>query len=155
MDDGAITVVPDIAHDPTPAQVQLFNASEPKNYRWRIMDKDAAVLDEPICEAGDEDSENDLFVRDLDGKRLHFKNDARPRARYLYFLFCVAVLKRAWKHEHRNVPDAVLKSQLGKGVWATLGGYMSKGFLSALATEIGHDTSVFGKDVEPDPVGIL
>ena len=81
-----------------------------------------------------------MTIRDLGGKRLFFRNDMRPRARYLYFLFVVAQLKLAWRHEYRNNPANVLKKQLGKGFWATKGRYLKRAFLLAIAEEIGHDT---------------
>ncbi|OIW30880.1 hypothetical protein CONLIGDRAFT_679634 [Coniochaeta ligniaria NRRL 30616] len=64
----------------------------------------------------------------------------------------------SWEHGKKKqtiAPEAVLKSQLGKGVWATLGRYMSKSFLAALAGEVGHDTSVFEEDVKPDFTGLV
>jgi hypothetical protein len=157
MDDGAIAVVPDMSLNPFHAEIALWSASDPKNYKWRIIDRDAECLENVLVEAGDfglPENGPDLHIRDLDGKPVYFRNNNRPRARYLYFNLCVVVLKLAWKQENPADPEAVLKDQLGKGVWATLDKYMSRGFLHALAAEVGHDTAVFG-DVEPEPAGIL
>ncbi|KAK3495363.1 uncharacterized protein B0T23DRAFT_441145 [Neurospora hispaniola] len=47
-----------------------------------------------------------------DGKPLHFRPtfDHRPRARYLYFLYVSAILKKkAWDHRNRRKPEEVLK----------------------------------------------
>lgn len=51
---------------------------------------------------------------------------------------------RCWaiKYSISMPPFAVVESQLSKGVWAMLGSYMSKSFLSALAAYLGMDTPV-------------
>jgi hypothetical protein len=50
MDDGAITVVPDIPLDPTKAQVELFHKSNPNNYRWRVVNSCSVSLNELVAE---------------------------------------------------------------------------------------------------------
>ena len=48
---------------------------------------------------------------DLDGQELLFKSDARPRAQYLYYHYCVAMLRRAWQQgKHGNI----LHDELGR-----------------------------------------
>ena len=156
MDDGAIAIVPDLPDDPSTEEVATWESTEPKEYKWRVIDDDAEVLDEKFLEG------IDMTIRGLGGKRLFFKNDMRPRARCLYFLFVVAQLKLAWRHDYRNDPANVLKKQLGKGFWATKGRYLKRPFLLALAQEIGHDTQLSdnipmepGDDNEPDETGII
>ncbi|KAI1261896.1 hypothetical protein F5Y18DRAFT_419261 [Xylariaceae sp. FL1019] len=139
MDDGAIAAVPDIADDPSTEEVETWERTEPKNYKWRVMDPEAEVLDvavvvpSPSCPDG-------LLVRQLHGRQLSFKNGNCPRARYLYFLFVVAQLRQAWRHDFRRDSSKVLKNQVGKGFWATKGRYLRRGFLLSMAEEIGHDT---------------
>ena len=156
MDDGAIAIVPDLPDDPSTEEVAAWESTEPKEYKWRVIDDEAEVLDELFIDGVD------MTIRDLGGKRLFFKNDMRPRARYLYFLFVVAQLKLAWRHEYRNDPANVLKKQLGKGFWATKGRYLKRAFLLAIAEEIGHDTELSdnipvepGDDNEPDETGVI
>ncbi|KAK0703631.1 hypothetical protein B0T26DRAFT_732093, partial [Lasiosphaeria miniovina] len=91
-----------------------------------------------------------ITIRELDSQRLSFKNDNRPRARYLYFLFVVAQLKMAWRYEYRTDPAKKLKLQLGKGFWATRGRYLNRALLLALAEEISHDTA-FPENIPPLP----
>ncbi|GAB1317032.1 HNH nuclease domain-containing protein [Madurella fahalii] len=149
LDDGAIAIVPDLPDDPTTEQVADWERKEPKNYRWRIIDEDAESL-ETVIALESQGAPKNMTVRDLDGLKLSFKNDNRPRARYLYFLFVVAQLKMAWRHEYRKDPAKKLKPQLGKGFWATRGRYLNRGLLLALAEEIGHDTS-FPENIPPLP----
>lgn len=161
MDDGAIAIVPDISDDPSTEEIAMWEAAEPKNYKWKIIDVDAEVLDEPL-EIATEKSQPPMTIRDLNGQQLSFKNDMRPRARYLYFLFVVAHLRLAWRQDFRHGPSKVLQKQLGKGFWATKGRYLKRSFLLALAEEIGHDTDFAenipiepGDDNEPDETGVL
>ncbi|KAK0712628.1 hypothetical protein B0T26DRAFT_714791, partial [Lasiosphaeria miniovina] len=121
LDDGAISIVPDLPDNPTTEQVADWERNEPKIYRWRIIDEDAESLNTVIIPKGHNAPEDghgapkDITIRNLDGQRLSFKNDDRPRARYLYFLFVFAQLKMAWRHEYRTDPAKKLKLQLGKG----------------------------------------
>ncbi len=125
MDDGASAIVPDISDDPSTEEVDAWENTEPKQYKWRVIDNDAGVLDQEI-----EIENGTMAIRDLGGKRLFFKTAMRPRARYLYFLFVVAQLKLAWRHEYRKDPSKVSKKQLGRGFWATKGPYLKRAFFS-------------------------
>ncbi|XDG09952.1 hypothetical protein ABKA04_009567 [Annulohypoxylon sp. FPYF3050] len=161
MDDGAIVIVPDIADDPTTTQIEEWESAGVKQYKWRIVDPEAEALDVAL-QAVSTESPNIMTIRDLDGKRLSFKNDMRPRLRYLYFLFVVAQLRLAWRDELRKDLSQVLSKQLGKGLWATKGRYLQRSFLLALADEIGHDTNFAenipiepGDDNDPDYTGVI
>ncbi|KAI0165372.1 hypothetical protein GGR52DRAFT_575464 [Hypoxylon sp. FL1284] len=147
MDDGAIAIVPDIADNPSIEEVAAWENSDVKDYKWRIIDPEADVLDDPLNFSADEP---EMTVRDLENRTLIFNNSMRPRARYLYFLFAVAQLKLAWRQEYRQYPEAVLGKQLGKGFWATKGRYLKRSFLLTLADEIGHDTE-FAENVPIEP----
>ncbi|KAH8668818.1 hypothetical protein BX600DRAFT_538842 [Xylariales sp. PMI_506] len=156
IDDSAIAIVPDIPDDPSTEEVEAWESAEPKQYKWRVMDNEADILDQCIM---DNDS---MTIRDLRGNRLFFKTAMRPRARYLYFLFVVAQLKLAWRHDYRNDPSKVLKKELVKGFWATNGRHLNRAFLLALADEIGHDTELYanipmdpGNDHGPDETGVI
>ncbi|KAK3939719.1 hypothetical protein QBC46DRAFT_450115 [Diplogelasinospora grovesii] len=149
LDDGAIAIVPDLPDDPSTQEVADWEAKEPKNYRWRIIDSDADSLNEILVLRG-EGLPRDITIRDLDGQQLSFKNNQRPRARYLYFLYVVAELKMAWRHDYRKEPGKILKSQLGKGFWATRRRYLNRALLLALAEEIGHNPD-FSENIPPEP----
>lgn len=47
-----------------------------------------------------------------------FRSDFRPLARYLYFRYCGAILRRSW---HNEKPTVALKDQVGKRWWGTPG----------------------------------
>ncbi|KAK3366615.1 hypothetical protein B0T24DRAFT_596526 [Lasiosphaeria ovina] len=77
--------------------VSLFGQDVESEKMTARNDKDAESLETVIILEG-----QGTTIRDLDGQRLSFKKNNRPRARNLYFLFVVAQLKMAWRHENRT-----------------------------------------------------
>lgn len=159
MDDGVIAIVPDIVDNPSTEEVAVWENSSLKDYKWKIIDPE-------VIEVNKEGLVNPMTIRDIENRKLSFKNSMRPRARYLYFLFALAQLKLAWRQKYLQDPKAVLEKQLGKGkgVWATKGRYLEWSFLLALANEIGHDTQLaenvpiepgVDDDTDPDDAGVL
>ena len=73
---------------------------------------------------------------ELDGKRVSFRGKARPQARYLYYHYCVTMLRRSWNNGDQKA--GVLNDELGKPFWATPGPYLRKRILTALVEEMGH-----------------
>ncbi|KAL8661886.1 MAG: hypothetical protein Q9202_005168 [Teloschistes flavicans] len=71
-------------------------------------------------------------LRDLDGKKLQFRNNNRPAKRFLYFRFIITYL------ESKNLGTASWVDRVeGKGtMWATPGPYLRKSMLLALARKI-------------------
>ncbi|KAK5651936.1 hypothetical protein OQA88_11478 [Cercophora sp. LCS_1] len=134
LEDGAIAIVPDSDDNPTPEMVQEWEEKQPRNYRWRIVDDEAPVLDKAIAITG---RGSYLQVRDLDKRRVSFQTEqCRPSARYLFFHYVMAQLRLVWK-DPGNVP----KSQAGKGFWgAQRDGYLSPGLMLVLSEELRHNT---------------
>lgn len=77
--------------------------------------------------------------REIDGKRLEFRTSFRPAARYLYFHYCVQVLRRAWAHNTGGGPLPTLKDEAGKPFWGTPGRYLPKDMLLGLIEALGHE----------------
>ncbi|PTU23482.1 hypothetical protein P175DRAFT_0556127 [Aspergillus ochraceoroseus IBT 24754] len=82
----------------------------------------------------------DLPLRygDLDNRRLHFRTQYRPAARYLYFHYCLQILRRAWQENASKKTAPYLKDEKGKPFWGTPGMYFPKNMLLALVEELGH-----------------
>ncbi|KAI0892968.1 hypothetical protein F4806DRAFT_499493 [Annulohypoxylon nitens] len=72
----------------------------PKDYKWKIIDPEAQILDE-VIEVKKEGLVNPMTIRDIESRKLSFKNSMRPRAKHLHFLFALAQLKQAWRQEYR------------------------------------------------------
>lgn len=77
-------------------------------------------------------------IRDLQGRKLVFKNNSRPGKRYLYLMYCAALYKANREGRHQ-----VIRNELrnGKDIWATPGCYIRENMLSAMVANMGHDPS--------------
>ena len=122
---GLFVIVPDVPDQPTEEQLHTWQASDPKEYKIRVLNPKHKLMELDI---------RDKTWADLDNERLYFKRSFRPRARYLYFAYCVAMLRRSFGGKHLEVS----KSELGKGFWGTPGRYMLEGMLLGFVEEMGH-----------------
>jgi hypothetical protein len=130
LDQGFIAIVPRLSNCPTPSQIQLWNSSEPKQYKIRILDiKDPDVhnLIRP---------ESDQPWKDLDGTNVEFRSTFHPRARYLYFYYCIQILRRAWKADRSAAEQ--MKKEFKAGFWGIKGSYLPGSTLRAFIEELGH-----------------
>lgn len=94
---------------------------------------------------------------ELHGRSLQFQNDFRPAARYLYFAFCMSLLRRQ-RHDVPGWWRDYLIYGVGK-VWATPGSYLRSSTLRKIAHQVGHlteeEASIFaaegggGRTTEP------
>ena len=123
---GLFVIVPDVPNQPTKEQLDTWEASDPKEYKIRVLNPEHELMV--------------LGVRgktwaDLDNERLYFKTSFRPRARYLYYTYCAAMLRRSYAGKHLDVS----KSELRKRFWGTPGRYVLEGMLLGFVEEMGHD----------------
>jgi len=130
FDKGLFVIVPDVNDPASQHDIDKWNASEPKEYKIRVLDKDSQLMKAPVQAHRPEN-----WI-DLDGQRVEFRNDHRPRSRYLYFHYCVSILRRSW---NQNKRWELLKMEVASNMWATPGRYLRKAMLAAIAEEIGHD----------------
>ncbi|KAN0074034.1 hypothetical protein V8E54_007971 [Elaphomyces granulatus] len=132
FDLGKLVLVPDLPDKPSAMEIGVWIMKRPSEYKIRIIDPTWDMLDKPIQPSGPR------TWRDLQDKRVEFRNSFRPRARYLYFHYCIQMLRYAWQQRPEDAL-VTLKSEIGKPVWATPGRYMGKRMLKALVEELGHD----------------
>ena len=143
-DKGLFVIVPELDEDATAHQVNEWHEMQAKPYKIRVVDHEAPNMKKFIS------PESRKTWADLDGEAVEFRNDYRPRARYLYFHFVCSMLRRAWNKEKK---EKILTDQLGKKFWGTPGPYMRRAMLQAFVTEVGHgfdnllDGAEDGKDV--------
>ncbi|KAL2417633.1 hypothetical protein ABEF95_002869 [Exophiala dermatitidis] len=140
IDSGYYVIVPLLPENPTPEQHHQWQTTEPKEYQLRVLNPNDPYGTKIIDTDG-------ITYNDLDGKKLEFRSDFRPRARYLYFLFCVSVLRQAWKE---NREYNILRKKLGKYFWGTGGRYMMNNMLLSLVEEVGHTGADLGEIAERD-----
>ncbi|CAH0054876.1 unnamed protein product [Clonostachys solani] len=74
----------------------------------------------------------------LQNLKLEFKNDFRPAARYLYFAYCMSILRRQ-RHDIPGWWKDLLNAETNS-IWASPGDYMRTSTLRKLARRVGHLT---------------
>ncbi|KAL1846747.1 hypothetical protein Plec18170_009038 [Paecilomyces lecythidis] len=136
FDAGVLVIVPDLPERPTQKILLNWLSQDIRDFKTRIIDSEWPKLDYGIIAKDDK-----LKWRDLDNRKLKFTGKFRPAARYLYFHYCLQVLRRAWRVGPGQRAVFTLKDELGKPIWATPGRYIPKNMLLAFVEEVGHDYS--------------
>ncbi|KAJ5880620.1 uncharacterized protein N7473_011673 [Penicillium subrubescens] len=138
LDIGKLAIVPYISESTGFCldNIKSWIANQQREYQVKILDPKWDRLDTRIY------SFSSLTFRDLDGRKLQFLSSFRPAARYVYFHYCIQVLRLAWQHNEaksgRKAADA-LKDENGKPFWGTPGRYLPKNMLLAFVEELGHE----------------
>ena len=146
---GMFVIVPS-TKDESSSEIGEWHASNPKKYKIRVIDRNAFKMTRLPP------GYLNMRWNDLDGRELEFRSNHRPRAQYLYFHYCVAMLRRSWHHpEHKTL----LNDRLGKRFWNTPGPYLRRQLLLGFTMETKHDgvlegAVAGGKDDEPDFVAL-
>ncbi|EHK42591.1 hypothetical protein TRIATDRAFT_86533 [Trichoderma atroviride IMI 206040] len=126
------------------ARLVILPDSDPKKGCWKVY-----CLDDPDTH---KPSKAVPFGRELHGRSLQFRNNFRPSSRYLYFAFCMSILRRQ-RHEVPGWWRDRLVDGLGK-VWATPGTYLRTLTLRSIAHQVGHltkeEAAVFTADAAED-----
>ena len=158
IENGWMVLVPDVPADATTTQLDTWSKAKVKEYKLRVLCPENAKMKQYIglTEA--------RIWNDLDGQRVQFRSDYRPRARYLYWQFAVALLRKAWQSNHKtNNPVA---AELGKRYWGTGGPWIRRKYLLAFTEYLGHEVEWENlleaaaepeeeDDNEPDPGGLV
>ncbi|MCJ1379192.1 hypothetical protein MMC17_002292 [Xylographa soralifera] len=130
LDNGAIALVPAIDDESSSEQIEQWNTASVKEYKLRILRPKEKGMDESC------NYSSDLTWKELDNQPVAFRSEYRPRARYLYYAYCVALLRLAYNVEKRPV---ALKSSLGKKYWGTTGEYLKKSMIRGFVDAVGHE----------------
>ncbi|MCJ1470987.1 hypothetical protein MMC07_009635 [Pseudocyphellaria aurata] len=145
FDKGFFVIVPS-ANDESVEEIKAWHESTAKSYKIRVIDRDA----KPMKTFLPSPMQKKLWV-DLDGQELQFLSSHRPRARYLYYHYCVTMLRLSY---HKNEHEKILRDHLGKKFWGTPGPYLSKSYLLALVQEIGSEDLLDGAENPQEPVEV-
>lgn len=128
---GLLLIVPNVKNDATAADMNAWQAGEPKSYKIRITNPNHPAMRLVI----DPTYQSKKWF-ELDNREVHFKGDFRPRARYLYWHYCMNILRHSWGSPN---PTTMLKPEMGKKFWGTRGKYVKKEFLEGIVEEMGHE----------------
>lgn len=130
FDKGYFVIVPRISDDASSKEIGTWHSSEPKEYQIRIIEHDVKEMSYFT------DATSQQRWRELNGHPVTFRSNFRPRARYLYFHYCVTMLRRSWTKEK---PTNALRDELGRLYWGTPGGVVRRNMLLAFVEEMGHE----------------
>ncbi|KAJ5679166.1 hypothetical protein N7462_007410 [Penicillium macrosclerotiorum] len=138
FDIGKLAIVPWVpeSDDSKIEIIRRWLANEKREYKVKILDPKWDRLESPISRY------YQLKFKDLDGRKLSFIGSFRPAARYLYFHYCIQLLRRAWQHnEAKSAAKAagLLREENGKPFWGTPGRYLPKNMLLAIVEELGYE----------------
>lgn len=125
---GHFVIVPDIADQPTRQDIDTWEASEPREYKIRVLNSGHIMMQRLIPGTS-------KTWADLDNDRVKFKTDFRPRARYLYFAYCAAMLRRSFGGKHLDILGVDPRVKF----WGAPGRYMREGMLLGFVEHMGHD----------------
>ncbi|KAN0079559.1 hypothetical protein V8E54_004773 [Elaphomyces granulatus] len=114
--------------------------TDPQDYKFLVLDK-GGLWNQPTAQ----DEKTPFSV--LHNRRLRFQpgNNFRPRARYLYFRYVLAMLihfrsRQAKQGSHNQQLPETEMPELSR-VWATEGKYLRKNLILAFIEGIGHGLS--------------
>ncbi|KAK3365034.1 hypothetical protein B0T24DRAFT_560705 [Lasiosphaeria ovina] len=145
-----------------------WEMTHPREYRIAVLDATPHCMKESIFDKEIHGLESETLAG-LHGRRLTFLNNARPRARYVWWAFLSAVTQLTWKGSLAN-PESLIQKEVLKGTryWGTHGKYVKKNMLLGFVQELGHDVSSIAESImdhaieeeegpanpEPDPSGL-
>ncbi|KAJ5901536.1 hypothetical protein N7495_002064 [Penicillium taxi] len=121
LNKGDIAIIPMLGKvtDPTTWRVVVLNSALDDDIVWQ---KERIGREKPEI----------TRVKDLDGKALEFRNDNRPRRRYLYFRFIVSYLWQK-RRQTANAMNILAEKTDARKFWPSGGAYLQKSTLQTLA----------------------
>lgn len=131
FDSGKFVIIPDNKNKSAIQEASRWVWPMPQEYKIQIIDPTWNQLDEEIL------IDTGITWRRLDGKRLMFRSKYRPKAEYLYFHYCLQLVRRAW--QYKGLSTNVLEEDLDKNLWDLPRSLLPRGMLLALVEELGPD----------------
>ena len=120
-------IVPDVHDDSDKDEVLAWQAMEPKEYKIKIVNRDA-----PLMRQGIGNIRQDRWC-DIDGERFEFKTSFRPRARYLFYAYCETSFRLSFIRKRL----AASQDESNTRFWGVPGPYMRKVQLLGFVEEMG------------------
>lgn len=183
FDRGFFVIIPDAEIEPKNLEapwedreerhqaVSEWQSKHPHEYRVKVLDATAKCMTDRVFSKHLHGIET---IAELDGRRLKFLTNTRPRARYLWWTFLRAVTQLTWNSNLKE--DSFIHKEVlaGTRYWGTPGKYVKSNKLLGFIEEIGHDVSHISDtdpiaksimehaieeegnpNAEPDPTGVM
>ncbi|KAL6716749.1 hypothetical protein ACLMJK_006317 [Lecanora helva] len=150
---GYFVIVPAVPDEPSQEDICAWETTHPRQYKIWVLNPSDSSMKQLM-------GRSEKAWRDLDGELVEFKTDFRPRACYLYFAYCTAMLRR-WLTGPGRLE--IGKGELCERVWGTPGKYMRDNMLRGFVEEMGYYfehlmEGAMGDgedDSEADPTGLV
>ncbi|KAI2463913.1 hypothetical protein F4781DRAFT_97731 [Annulohypoxylon bovei var. microspora] len=179
MELGYVAIVPDVRLEPdaggdSAADMQLrreyvkdWEKTNPKEYKLIVLDNTKRLVKElrPIFVSPLYDIKS---VEDIHGRRLKFRTDFRPRARYMWWAYLNSIVSFSYRYKGTAGIGIDGEVELGNRYWGTRGRYVKKNQLLGFIEHVGQDISSIrsssllenaleeeGEDDKPDPSALV
>ena len=170
---GYFLLVPDLDPNCSKAEARAWQNSPVKEYRIRVMRPEVPDMQKALKQP------NPTLWREIDGRRVAWSDPQakekvtfRPRSRYLYWAYLVALLRNvhdkgkaggAAKRGRQGVATSIVPGQIGQKYWGSAGAYIKKNMLMGFLEELGHayDEDLMeaamdpGSDDEPAELAVM
>lgn len=137
----SFAIVPRLSDNPSIEDISAWNNSDPKEYKVRILNFKHPDIDNAIHPIINEEN---LTWRFLDGANVKFRESFRPRARSLYFHFCLQIIRLSWGYQQKDTET--LKKELGRVFWGIRGRCLSRNMLQAFNDDLGYEHKLLWKE---------
>lgn len=150
---GCLVLVPDVPNDATAMVYDEWTKANIKNYKLRVLQPNDKSMRTalPGSRANEESGKDRRHWHELNGQKVTFRSDFRPRARYLYWQFAVSLMRKALQTQHRE--NNPLTEEFGKQFWGTRGRWIKQKHLLGFAEYLGHAVqweNLMEAAIEPD-----
>lgn len=149
LNKGLLAIVPDLDLDPADPQFPLNDQQERQNRvkeweNWPVKDYKIVIIDKDNNRV----KNTKLFIvedfgfqtlGELDGRKLVFKTNFRPRARYIWWTYLNTILRTAWNQQGKDGNVQHHEVRKATRYWGTRGRYVMQNQLLGFVEEIGHD----------------
>lgn len=139
---GLFVLVPDVD---SPESIEQWDEATTKEYKVKVLDPKHYHMKDYIS-ANDDDFKK---WGDLDGTKVQFRNEFRPAEKFLFWHYCVSVLRRSWVRDR----DSGVLEGICKGAWPVSGSYMYRKSLLAFQDEIGSGISLLQGAIDKESTG--
>ena len=137
LDKGLIAIVPNVQTDSDAEELRAWEKNDPKEYKTIVLDWTSPRIKEILFSKR-------FGVQSLEGfhnKPLKFLTDARPRSRFIWWIFLSAITKLSWRQKQDD--KTAIQLEVGKRTryWGTRGKYVRENQLLGFIEELGQDVN--------------
>lgn len=157
LDKGWVAIVPDIELEPADPDLPLNDQEERCNRvkaweKQKVKEYKLIVLnttDSKMTATTFLSKHGTSSIADLDGRRLNFLTNFRPRARYIWWTYLNAILRNAWTQGSTDRNMQHMEIRKCTRYWGSRACYVKQNQLLGFIEEVGHDVeSILEFDIE-------